>query len=135
MVLMNHGNGVICHVQSGVNYFDPHGHDGSGESRHTLSIVGSEGFMGLVGYDWAPLGVDLATTTRPKLERRATDPEGYLWQQDAALAAESLVTERNLLVNPEQALHVIEIITAARESSASGKRVTLTSSFDWLIVS
>src|SRR5512141_3214152 len=57
MVLLDHGNGVISHVQSGFNYFNPHGHEGSGEQRHTITVVGSTGFMGLVGYDWAPQGV------------------------------------------------------------------------------
>ena len=27
---------------------------GCGEPRHTITIVGSGGFKGLVGYDWAP---------------------------------------------------------------------------------
>src|SRR6266581_4532003 len=61
MLLLDHGKGVISHVQSGFNYFNPHGHDGRGEKRHTITIIGSSGFMGLVGYDWAPQGVDLAT--------------------------------------------------------------------------
>jgi len=135
MVLMDHGHGVISHVQSGFNYFNPHGHDGSQETRHTISIVGSQGFMGLVGYDWAPLGVDLATKDAPTLERHVTDAQGYIWQLGAALAAECLVTGKELLVTPEHALHVLEIITAARESSATGKRVALTSTFKWPIVS
>ncbi len=135
MVLMDHGNGVLSHVQSGFNYFNPYGHDGSGESRHTIMIVGSEGFMGLVGYDWAPQGVDFATKDSPKIERQAPDPQGYIWQQGAALAAESLATGRELLVTPEQALHVLEIITAARESSATGKRIPLSSTFKWPVVS
>ncbi len=134
-VLMDHGNGVISHVQSGFNYFNPHGHDGSRETRHTISIVGSGGFMGLVGYDWAPLGVDLATKESPKLERHVTDAQGYIWQQGAALAAECLSTGKELLVTPEQALHVLEIITAARESAAGGKRIALTSTFKWPVVS
>jgi predicted dehydrogenase len=135
MVLMDHGNGVISHVQSGFNYFNPHGHDGSKETRHTISIVGSHGFLGLVGYDWAPLGVDLATRQSPALERHVTDAHGYNWQQGAVLAAESLVNGKDLLVTPEQALHVLEIITAARESQATGKRIALTSTFKWPIVS
>ena len=135
MVLMDHGNGAISHVQSGFNYFNPHGHDGSKETRHTISIVGSEGFMGLVGYDWAPLGVDFATKQSPKLERHVKDAQGYVWQQGAALAAECLVTGRELLATPEHALHVLEIITAARESSATGKRVTLASTFKWPVLS
>jgi predicted dehydrogenase len=135
MVLMDHGNGVISHVQSGFNYFNPYGHDGSGEKRHTISLVGSKGFMGLVGYDWAPIGVDLATESKPELQRHATDAEGYVWQLGAALAAESLVTGKDLLVTPEHALHVLEIITAARESSATGRRVPLTSTFRWPVIS
>ena len=134
MVLLDHGQGVISHVQSGFNYFNPHGHDGSEETRHTISIVGNQGFMGLVGYDWAPLGVDLATKDSPKLERHVTDAQGYLWQQGAALAAKCLLTGKELLVSPEHALHVLEIITAARESSATGQHVPLTSTFKWPVV-
>ena len=134
MVLMDHGDGVISHVQSGFNYFNPHGHDGRKETRHTINIVGSRGYMGLVGYDWAPLGVDLATKDEPAIRRHAKDAEGYIWQQGAALAAECLATGRELLVTPEHALHVLEIITAARLSQATGQRVALTSTFKWPIV-
>ena len=133
-VLMDHGKGVISHVQSGFNFFNPHGHAGKDETRYTISIVGSAGFMGLVGYDWEPLGVDFATKDSPKLERHVTDAQGYIWQQGAALAAECLVTGKELLATPEQALHVLEIITAARESSATGKRMALTSTFKWPVV-
>lgn len=135
MVLLDHGQGIISHVQSGFNYFNPHGHDGSKESRHTISIVGSNGFMGLVGYDWEPRGVDFATKDEPELKRHATDSEGYSWPLGAAMAAECLVTGKELLVTPEHALHVLEIITAARESSAIGKRVDLQSTFKWPVVS
>jgi predicted dehydrogenase len=134
MVLMDHGRGVISHVQSGFNYFNPHGHDGSGEQRHTITVVGSNGFMGLVGYDWDPRGVDLATAEDRNVQRHATDAQGYTWQQGAALAAECLATGKELLVTPEQALHVLEIITAARESSATGARIALTSTFKWPVV-
>ena len=135
MLLLDHGKGVISHVQSGFNYFNPHGHDGSGEKKHTVTIVGSTGFMGLVGYDWAPQGVDLATSKQRNLERHVTDAQGYIWQQGAALAAECLATGRELLVTPEQALHVLEIITGARESQETGRRVKLTSTFRWPVVS
>jgi predicted dehydrogenase len=131
MVLMDHGNGVISHVQSGFNYFNPHGHDGSEETRYTIDIVGTEGFMGLVGYDWAPLGVELAVKNSTKLQRHETESHGYIWQQGAALAAECLATGKELLVTPEHALHVLEIITAARESAATGRHIALVSTFRW----
>jgi predicted dehydrogenase len=134
MVLMDHGNGAISHVQSGFNYFNPHGHSGRDESRHTIQFTGNAGYMGLVGYDWEPLGVDLATHKNPKLERHVTDSKGYIWQQGGALAAECLSTDKELLATPEHALHVLEIITAARESSATGRRIKLTSTFKWPVV-
>ena len=60
---------------------------------------------------------------------------GYvLYAQGAALAAECLVTGKELLATPEHALHVLEIITAARESAATGKRIALTSTFRWPVV-
>src|SRR5688500_11428764 len=58
MLLMDHGNGVISHVQCGFNYFDPYGHEGKGQEKPSIQIWGSHGNMSLVGYDWAPHGGD-----------------------------------------------------------------------------
>jgi len=134
MVLLDHGKGVIAHIQSGFNYFNPHGHEGSKETRHTISIVGTEGSLGLVGYDWEPLGVDLATKDQPKLQRHATDAGSYVWQQGASLVAECLATGKEPLITPEHALHVLDIIVSARESQESGRRVNLRSTFKWPVV-
>jgi predicted dehydrogenase len=38
MVLMEHGAGVISHVQCGFNYFDPYGHEGKGQEKHSITI-------------------------------------------------------------------------------------------------
>jgi predicted dehydrogenase len=135
MVLMDHGDGVISHVQSGFNYFNPHGHDGSKEQRHTVSIVGSTGYLGLVGYDWDPQGVDVATEKEPAFKRHATEKGDFAWQMGASLAAESLATGKGLLITPEHALHVLEVIQATRESQDTGRRVSLRSSFRWPVLS
>jgi predicted dehydrogenase len=135
MVVLDHGQGVLSHVQCGFNFFNPHGHQGGEEARHTISIFGSRGNMGLVGYDWEPLGVDLATSESPRSERQATDRGSYVWQQGAALVAECLATGKEPLFTPEHALHVLEIITGARESQQSGQRIKLRSTFKWPIVS
>jgi predicted dehydrogenase len=134
MVLMDHGAGLISHVQSGFNYFNPHGHDGSKEQRYTVSVYGTTGFMGLVGYDWDPRGVDLATRDEPAPKRYATDKGDFVWQMGASLAAESLATRKELLITPEHALHVLEIIQATRESQETGRRVPLRSTFKWPVV-
>jgi len=135
MLILDHGNGVLSHVQSGFNYFNPHGHDGSKEVRHTISMVGKQGFMGLVGYDWAPLGVDLATHDEPTIQRHCTDPNDYVWQQGASLVAECLATGKEPPFTPEHSIHVLDIICAARESQKTGRRIDLTTSFKWPIVS
>jgi predicted dehydrogenase len=134
MVLMDHGNGVLSHVQSGFNYFDPYGHSGTGQNQHTISLWGTKGNMGLVGYDWAPFGVDIATVDHETPVREVPDAGTYMWQQGASVIAESLATGKEPLINAEHALHVLEIIEATRKSGSDGKRVKLKSTFKWPIV-
>jgi len=134
MVLLDHGDARISCVQCGFNFFNPHGHEGKAEGRHTVAIYGSRGSMGLVGYDWEPLGVDVATEASPEFERRATDAAGYVWQQGASEVAECLATGKEPLFTPEHALHVVEIMTAARQSQREGRRISLASTFKWPVV-
>ncbi len=131
MVVMNHGNGILSNVMCGFNYFDPYGHEGKGQERPTISIVGSGGSMHLVGYDWSPFGVDLATPDHPQLQRYATDTKGYVWQEGATVIAEAMATGKEPRINAEHALHVLEVIQAARQSQATGRRVELVSNFQW----
>ncbi len=134
MVLMDHGNGVLSHVQCGFNYFDPYGHEGKGQNNHTVTVWGTKGNMGLVGYDWAPFGVDLATSFTEPPVRYVEDPGDYVWQQGASVIAESMVKRTEPLIAAEHALHVLEIIEAARASGISGKKIQLESVFKWPVV-
>ncbi|MCU0961872.1 MAG: Gfo/Idh/MocA family oxidoreductase [Pirellulaceae bacterium] len=129
MLLLDHGGGVISHVQCGFNYFNPHGHDGSEEERHTIKIVGHQGTLSLVGYDWAPRAVDVASESQPSYQRLATDPGDYVWEQGASLVARCLATGEEPPFTAEHALHVCEIMIAARQSQATGRRVTLQTTF------
>jgi predicted dehydrogenase len=95
MVLMDHGHGVLSHVQCGFNYFDPYGHQGTGQNQHTISLWGTRGNMGLVGYDWAPFGIDLATVDHETPVRYVEDAGTYVWQQGASVIAEALATGKN----------------------------------------
>ena len=90
--------------------------------------------MGMVGYDWEPLGVDLATKEKPTNDRQVDDSEGYVWQQGASMVAECLAIGKEPLFTSEHALHVVEIIVAARESQQTGRRIDLHSTFKWPIV-
>jgi predicted dehydrogenase len=134
MILMEHASGALSHVQSGFNYFDPYGHEGSGQDKPTISMWGTKGNMHLIGYDWMPFGVDMATEGHEETKRYATDAGSYVWQQGATVISESLVTGIEPLIAAEHSLHVLEIIEAARESQASGKRITLKSVFKYPVV-
>jgi Predicted dehydrogenases and related proteins len=134
MLLMDHGNGVISHVQSGFNYFDPYGHQGTGQEKATIQVWGNEGNMAMAGYDWAPHGVDMATKDNEQTQRFVPDPGTYVWQQGASVISEALVTGVEPLINVEHALHVLEAIEATRESGMTGKKVMLQSKFKWPIV-
>ena len=134
MIIMDHGEGTLSHVQCGFNYFDPYGHEGKGQDRPTISIWGTKGNMALVGYDWAPFGVDLATTDHEQPVRYEPDPKDYVWQQGASVISKALVTGEEPLIAAEHALHVLEIMEAARQSQASGKRINLVSKFKFPVV-
>jgi predicted dehydrogenase len=133
-VIMEHAGGILSHVQCGFNYFDPYGHEGKGQEKPTIQIWGSHGNMGLVGYDWAPHGVDLVMHENETPQRYLPDPGTYVWQEGASVIAASLVSGMEPRIAAEHALHVLEIIEAARASSNTGKRINLESTFHWPIV-
>lgn len=135
MVLIDHGSGVISHTQCGFNYFTSQEHDYTRADHRTITITGTGGTISMLGYDWAPHGVDLATRDHPAFERHVAGPHDYVWQQGASLAAECLATGKELPFTPEHALHVVEIMVAARESQQTGLRIPIQSTFKWPIVS
>jgi predicted dehydrogenase len=134
IVVMDHGNGILSNVQCGFNYFDPYGHEGQGQEKPTITIWGTKGNMALIGYDWAPFGVDVATFDNEKGDRYVKDPERYVWQQGATVTSESLATGKEPYINVEHALHVLEIIEASRESGTSGRKINLVSTFKWPLI-
>jgi predicted dehydrogenase len=90
--------------------------------------------MRLIGYDWETNGVVLDTSETEPAKLLSTDKGGYEWQEGANVVGESLVKGTEPRINVEHALHVLEIIEAARKSSATGMKVTLVSKFPWPMV-
>ena len=139
---MDHGNGAISHMQCGFNYHKGGHNAATNNSHHTIEITATGGSMYLAGYDWAPHGVDLALRAQGNKIVRHVDAkntnvyprtglhgEGYSWQQGASHVAECLATGKQPEVSAEHALHVIEIMNAARESQRTGKRIAIKSRF------
>ena len=133
-ILLEHDKGVISHVMCGFNYFDPHGHEATNQTLHSIQIYGDYGNIRLIGYDWEPLGVALDNSWTEPASLTFKDAQGYQWQEGATKIGEALVKGIEPRINAEHALHVLEIIEAARKSSASGKKVKLKSLFPWPMV-
>ena len=133
-ILMGHSRGVISHVMCGFNYFDPHGHEAKGQQLHSIQIYGDYGNMRLIGYDWETNGVYLDNSWTEPAKLYQADSEGYVWQEGATKVGESLVKHIEPRIAVEHALHVLEIIEAARTSSATGKKINLKSTFKWPMV-
>ena len=68
----------------------------------------------------SPQGVDLATEKEPAFKRHATEKGDFVWQMGASLAAESLATGKELLITPEHALHVLEVMQAGPRVAGHG---------------
>jgi len=130
---MDHGNGVLSHVQSGYNYGSADGHSGRTD-QHTIDFWGTEGDMHLCGYDWGPHGVDVTTLKEPR-KRSVGDPAGYQWQNGGAYIAECLATGKPSLVTARHAFHVLEVMEGCHESQRTGKRIEIKSTFKWPIFS
>jgi len=133
-ILLEHDNNVISHVMCGFNFFDPHGHEAKGQQLHSIQIYGDQGNLRLIGYDWETNGVYLDNSWDEPAKLYQQDSEGYQWQEGATKIGESLVKGIEPRINVEHALHVLEIIEAAKKSSATGMKVKLKSKFKWPMV-
>jgi predicted dehydrogenase len=133
-ILLEHDKNVLSHVMCGFNFFDPHGHEAGTQSLHSIQIYGDSGNMRLIGYDWETNGVVMDTSWDEPPKLVSTDKGGYQWQEGATKIGESLVKGIEPRINAEHALHVLEIIEAARKSQATGMRIKLKSKFPWPMV-
>jgi predicted dehydrogenase len=92
------------------------------------------GNLRLIGYDWETNGVVLDNSWDEPAKIYQEDSEGYSWQEGATKTGESIVKGTEPRINVEHALHVLEIIEAARKSSAAGTEIKLKSKFKWPMV-
>ena len=133
-VLLEHDKGVLSHVMCGFNYFDPHGHEAGSQSLHSIQIYGDKANMRLIGYDWETNGVMVDDSWDKPAHLESPDKGGYEWQEGARVVGESIIMRTEPKINVEHALHVLEIIEAARKSQQTGMRIQLKSKFPWPIV-
>jgi predicted dehydrogenase len=133
-ILMDHGKGIISHVMCGFNYFDPHGHEAKGQQLHSIQIFGDKGNLRLIGYDWETNGVYLDDSWDKQATLYEKESGGYVWQEGATKVGESIVNQTEPKINVEHALHVLEVMEAARKSSATGTKIKMQSTFKYPIL-
>ncbi len=134
-LLLEHDNNVISHVMCGFNFYDRFGHQAKDQRLHSIQIYGSEGNMRLIGYDWETNGVAIdSVKTNGEEQLLCTDKGGYEWREGAKVVGESMLKGIEPRINVEHALHVLEIIEAARKSQETGTRIKLKSKFPWPMV-
>ena len=133
-ILMDHGKGIISHVMCGFNYFDPHGHEAKGQQLHSIQIFGDKGNLRLIGYDWETNGVYLDDSWDKQATLYEKESGGYVWQEGATKVGESIINQTEPKINVEHALHVLEVMEAARKSSATGTKIKMQSTFKYPIL-
>jgi predicted dehydrogenase len=133
MLIMNHGNGVLSHVQTGFGYWDGAQVAKGQHPLYTLEVVGTEGALFLQGWDWGTPGLDVATKKEPGVQTVARKSGPYTWQGGASYIAKCMLTGTEPILTAEHSLHVLDVMNACHESQATGKRVAVESTFKWPI--
>ena len=123
MLLIDHGDTVFSHVQTGFVYRAQRG-------DRSMEFIGTEGAANLLGFDWGPAGVEVWNAASGAWDARCQETHGYCWQSGAAYVAECLVKGVEPAMTGAHALHVLEVMTAAKASAAGGTRVPVESTFE-----
>jgi predicted dehydrogenase len=135
MLIMNHGNGVLSHVQTGFVYFDGERLPTAEKRKlYTIDIMATKGTMHIQGWDWEAFGVDVACQGEAVLETQCRESWDYSWVGGASYVAKCLLTGQKSLITPEHGLHVLEVMNACHESQRTGRRVAVKTSFPWPII-
>jgi predicted dehydrogenase len=134
MLIMNHGNGVLSHVQTGFVYYEAERAPSRERKLYTVDVMGTKGAMHVQGWDWSPAAVDVATEGHAILQPECRDKWPYEWVGGARYVARCLLTGEKSLITAEHGLHVLEVMNACHESQRTGRRIAVESTFPWPII-
>jgi predicted dehydrogenase len=95
--------------------------------RPGLELYGTEGSINLIGDDWDPHGYEIWRNASRSWERFASPDLTWSWADGLRELVMALHDGRAPLRWPDQVVHVIDVIAAARDAAASGREVGVTS--------
>lgn len=118
-------------IQTGFTFEKVDGGGGHHADMQTPSIevIGFDGSARMLGYDWAPGGIEVGLRKKKGWQLIAKDQGAWSWQGGAAHLAECLATGKKPVQTMEHAYHVEEIMLSAIRSAKTGRRIRLTSTF------
>lgn len=120
-VLLDFGDGCFGVVTSGFTmqqYRSP-----------ALEVYGTTGTIQMLGDDWDPDGYELFQNSAGCWQVfKETDPE-WPWADGLRHLVECIHEDKRPLVTPEHALHVLEIMLKAQQSSREGRALAIESAF------
>ncbi len=128
-LLLDFGRGVQAVIQTGFVY--PTRPDGGAayDDRVTIEVLGTQGAINWLGYDWEPRGIEVRTAASPDWETRAAHQQGYTWKNGGSSLARCLATGEHSAMSAAHAYHTLEVMLGALESARSGRRIEIRSTF------
>jgi predicted dehydrogenase len=120
-VILHHVSGAISSVLAS--------HAVSHYRRPALELYGSAGTAYLQGDDWDPTAIDVWRTDAGRWERYETIDRTWHWTDGLREAVVSLREGRPPVTDPEQDIHLLEILGAAETAGAGATRVDVRSRF------
>jgi predicted dehydrogenase len=124
VLLLDHGDAVFSTIQTGFVY-------GAYHDERAIEVIGTGGSAYLLGWDWEPKGVEIRTGVAADWTMRAEDQQDYSWEHGASYIARCLATGRQPAMPGEHAYHVLDIMLGALESAETGRRIEVSSRFQW----
>jgi predicted dehydrogenase len=127
LILLDFGNSVLAFVDSG--YCVP------GSKAPRLELFGTDGTLSFSGYgDEEPVGIFLDDTERGLrgwVTPEVDIPQPTTRAMGVAHVVDCLLDGQDLILTPEHARHVIEIMNKAQESAQQGRALELETSFPY----
>ncbi len=97
--------------------------------RPALELYGTEGTANLLGDDWDPSGFELWRNEAGVWEEHEAPDRTWLWTDGLRELVVAVREGRPPLAEPEQDLHLLDVIDAAHTAAAEGRAVPVASRF------
>jgi predicted dehydrogenase len=94
-----------------------------------IELYGTQGVLQLLGDDWAPQGFEEWSNQRQVWELHEESDPQWPWTAGLRHLVDCVAAGRPTVSRPEHALHCLEVMQAARSSSAEGRYVQIESQF------